>query len=301
MEKIDIFIFDDNTLMHSVYNNLFNDEYNIYCFKDIQEITNMNEKQPSLYLFNASNNNLQIVDIINFLKSKYATKDIPIIVIGPKNDIEFEEKCISSGAINYSYRPITQSLLSAYVSTLVNTFAKLYIYAFKDELTQIYNRRYFNDIIVNECSNSVRNNSKISLCMLDIDYFKLYNDNYGHPKGDEALSIVAKIISNTLKRSTDIAARYGGEEFVVVLPNVDCNGSKIIAEALIKNVMDLKLPHCKTEVKDLKFVTISVGVATGLKISDPDILITTADKNLYEAKHAGRNRYIHSNINNLHV
>jgi len=136
----------------------------------------------------------------------------------------------------------------------------------------------------------VRQATPLSLIMSDIDYFKLYNDEYGHLAGDDCLKKVATTINDTLKRPGDFAARYGGEEFVVVLPDTEINGGIEIAEAIHSNVGALGIKHTASSISDR--VTISLGVAGALpeKDSEPNGLISAADKALYRAKREGRNR-----------
>lgn len=159
-----------------------------------------------------------------------------------------------------------------------------------DALTGISNRRYFNDILEKEWLRARRNSTPLSLIMCDIDYFKLYNDHYGHLKGDDCLMRVARAINNTIKRPPDIAARYGGEEFVVLLPETSLDGAETVAELVRKNVAGLKILHEKSNVSP--YVTISIGVATLIpdRVMPMNSLIELADKVLYQAKKCGRNK-----------
>jgi diguanylate cyclase (GGDEF)-like protein len=162
-----------------------------------------------------------------------------------------------------------------------------------DGLTGISNRRCFDERLEKEWSRERRSMAPISLIFLDIDYFKLYNDTYGHLDGDECLISVAKILDKTLHRPADSLARYGGEEFVAILPETSEEGAIKIAEDLRSAVELMTLPHEKSKV--VGHVTVSLGVATmvpseGFKAID---LIDAADKALYLAKEAGRNRVCH--------
>ncbi|ANB61557.1 diguanylate cyclase [Anoxybacteroides amylolyticum] len=160
-----------------------------------------------------------------------------------------------------------------------------------DGLTGIYNRRTFDDYLSREWRLAARNKTPISLIMLDIDFFKSFNDTYGHQRGDECLQQVAKTLEQTLKRPTDLVARYGGEEFAVILPSTDLNGAYTVAEQLRKNVEALHIPHAGSLIS--RYVTISLGVATMKPASASDDgkqLIALADEGLYKAKQNGRNR-----------
>ncbi len=159
-----------------------------------------------------------------------------------------------------------------------------------DGLTGISNRRFFEEYSEREWKRAQRDKLPFTVVMIDLDYFKAYNDTYGHQKGDESLKAVAEIIKSSMKRPSDLAARYGGEEFILTLPDTNKEGGYELAEKLRKKVEDLKLEHknniCGNEI------TISLGVAMdiaepGKKLYD---LIDRADKALYEAKNSGRNR-----------
>ena len=158
-----------------------------------------------------------------------------------------------------------------------------------DPLTNIPNRRHFDNKMRDEWSRAFRNKLTFSLCIADIDHFKKFNDNYGHLHGDEVLKLVAQIIKNSLKRSTDFAARWGGEEFAVLLPNTDLEGAVRIAESIRANIEKAVVPNADEAGRR---ITVSIGAACA-KPADGGLitdLIERSDKALYEAKNAGRNR-----------
>ncbi len=159
-----------------------------------------------------------------------------------------------------------------------------------DGLTNIPNRRCFDKTFEYVWNNSLREQEKVSLLLLDVDYFKEYNDHYGHLEGDRALQRIAKTIEKSLKRSTDLIARYGGDEFVVLLPNTDRSGALRVAEHIKKQVQTLKLCHSHSDISDR--ITLSIGAATikpEVKMHKKE-LIDRADKGLYESKDKGRNQ-----------
>lgn len=162
--------------------------------------------------------------------------------------------------------------------------------SFLDDLTAIPNRRRFSEFINSEWRRSARNRSTIALVMIDIDFFKHFNDNYGHGAGDEVLQKVATTLQGALKRPGDFVARYGGEEFVVVLPDTDVQGALVIAEAMRREIEVLGISHRFSATSDR--LTISLGVAGMIAARDasPRVLIEAADEALYRAKQAGRNR-----------
>ena len=158
-----------------------------------------------------------------------------------------------------------------------------------DELTNIENRRGFNDYMIKEWDRAKRSKKPLSIIMMDIDYFKKYNDKLGHPAGDECLASIAALLKSTFRRPGDFIARYGGEEFIAVLPDTDLDGTKKLAENLRKGVEDLYIVHPDSTVSEV--VTISLGVATSTrKSSSFEALIKEADNELYVAKEMGRNR-----------
>ena len=164
-----------------------------------------------------------------------------------------------------------------------------------DGLTGAYNRRFFDERFAAEFGRAQRQNIPLSLIMLDVDYFKLYNDNYGHPAGDKVLISVVKALKSQLNRPTDVVVRYGGEEFAVILPDSGAEGGRVIAEKLRIAVSNLHLPHSQSKIAD--HITVSVGVAAYQPgaACDATALLKTADAALYDAKHSGRNCVRHFN------
>jgi len=159
-----------------------------------------------------------------------------------------------------------------------------------DGVTGSYNRRYFDMVIEEEWQRSMREGTPISLIMTDIDFFKYYNDEYGHQMGDVCLFSVAKIMGGQLKRASDFIARYGGEEFVIVLPNTSSESAQIMAEQLRRSVEEERIKAGNDEVSS--WVTVSIGVATTIAKRDQlsSVIVKAADQALYKSKHEGRNR-----------
>ncbi|MBA7549293.1 hypothetical protein ES705_41771 [subsurface metagenome] len=159
-----------------------------------------------------------------------------------------------------------------------------------DGLTQVANRRCFDQTIGREWSRLRRVNEPLSLILCDVDYFKLYNDTYGHQAGDECLCSIARTLEKQVRRSGDLVARYGGEEFAVILPGTDVDGASHVAGFLRLTIERLDIAHRASSVSP--HVTISLGVATAFPSGEmgPEMLIESADKALYDAKASGRNR-----------
>ena len=169
---------------------------------------------------------------------------------------------------------------------------KLETVSYTDSLTSLHNRRYFNFIYDKELKRAKREGSYITFMMLDIDFFKQYNDTYGHIEGDYALKSVAKVLKDTLQRPGDYVFRLGGEEFGVLLTQTDATNSAKLAQTLCDTVRDREIKHETSKAGD--FLTISVGVVSCLADNElnEDTLISHADKMLYEAKESGRDRYV---------
>lgn len=167
---------------------------------------------------------------------------------------------------------------------------KLKNYSMEDSLTGLANRRCFNEFIQNEWSRAVREGAVLSVIFVDIDFFKQYNDIYGHQCGDECLKKVGRCLEDCVKRPGDMTARYGGEEFITVLANTDLTGALEVAESMRESVLAMNMPHAGSAVRNK--LTISAGVASLVpqKELSPANLIDLADQALYEAKKEGRNR-----------
>lgn len=161
-----------------------------------------------------------------------------------------------------------------------------------DALTQIPNRRFLDDIYTKLYKEHLRDNTNLSVFMIDIDCFKAYNDFYGHLKGDKVLVQIAQTLQKALKRPTDFVARYGGEEFVVVLKETSLSGAVTMASELLYAIKFLQIPHEKSKI--LPYITTSIGIAW--KDFDSQItqeeLLAFADKALYKAKERGKNGYV---------
>jgi diguanylate cyclase (GGDEF)-like protein len=168
--------------------------------------------------------------------------------------------------------------------------AELQTQSGQDWLTGLANRRRFDEMFQQEWSRARRDETSLGVLMIDIDYFKPFNDTYGHQAGDNCLQRVAKAINGVVHRPGDLPGRYGGEEFVVVLPQTDAAGAALVAEKMRAQVAALRIPHANSRASDR--VTISVGAAAMIppEKSEPAVLIAAADQALYRAKREGRNR-----------
>ena len=169
---------------------------------------------------------------------------------------------------------------------------RLELFSQTDGLLQIANRGYFDKRLVEACSDAFRSRSPLGLLMIDVDFFKRYNDHYGHQAGDACLKLIAATVSGAMLRGTDLLARYGGEELVVILPDTDWQGTQQVAERVLDAVTALALPHARSDVAG--HVTVSIGGTSRIPSygTAGETLLTEADAALYRAKEAGRNRVV---------
>jgi len=247
------------------------------------------------------------IEVCRRIQGAEHLKDIPIIMVSVKDEVESIKMALDSGAIDYITKPVDKVELLARVQSgmrlkqemdrrkareraLEERNQMLERLSFLDGLTGVANRRYFDESITQECRRAARDNTSLSLVMLDIDFFKRFNDTYGHQKGDVCLKEVATALSESLKRPGDFVARYGGEEFVAVLPNTDIEGAVFVAEAMRSNVAILAIPHANSEAGSCVTVSLGVGSMNPTHDTEPAQLISMVDKALYEAKGEGRNR-----------
>jgi diguanylate cyclase (GGDEF)-like protein len=174
--------------------------------------------------------------------------------------------------------------------TLKQQSDQLRQYAFIDGLTGLHNRRALDDRLEAELRHAVRREHPLSVLLIDVDYFKKYNDHYGHLMGDEALRQVASALRNCMLRPVDLAARYGGEEFVCMLPDTPLEGAMLVGERLREQLAELAVPHAASEISSLLTVSIGAAAKSARLDLEPKPLLALADAALYEAKRAGRNR-----------
>jgi diguanylate cyclase (GGDEF)-like protein len=186
----------------------------------------------------------------------------------------------------------TLEILEATQAELLKKNQELQRLSRVDKLTQIANRYHFDEYLLQEWNRLELEQQPLSLIICDVDYFKKYNDFYGHQGGDRCLQQIAQVLLSVVKRPTDLVARYGGEEFAVIVPSTDVQGAIVVAEEIQQAIRQSKLPHARSDVSE--FITISLGIATIVPTSITSFanLIAAADKALYEAKRQGRDRYI---------
>jgi diguanylate cyclase (GGDEF)-like protein len=251
------------------------------------------KKQPDLILLDIMMPEMDGYEVCKRIKEDTKTMHIPIIFITAMSDAEDEYRGFELGGADYITKPFNTKLVRARVESQLRLKRKtdlLEKLSSIDGLTEIPNRRQFDETLANEWARARRAQSNISLILIDIDFFKQYNDHYGHAAGDKCLQKVAKTLNHSIKRPADFVARYGGEEFVVILPEIDHNSALIMANKLNESIVQLELPHEASQVS--QYVTISLGIATTIPQDDQrhESLLETSDKYLYEAKSSGRNQ-----------
>jgi len=248
---------------------------------------------PDLILLDVMMPEMDGFEVCRRLKQAPETRAIPVIFVTAKSDVVDEGNGLRLGAVDYIAKPFHLPIVLARVQNHINLKLKtdlLESQAMLDGLTNIPNRRRFDESLDIEWKRSLRAGVSLSLIMLDIDFFKSYNDHYGHGTGDVCLRKVAATLCGAIERSSDLVARYGGEEFAVVLAGTDAKGARTIAERFRTQVEDLCITHEFSTASN--HVTISLGVATVIPstVMTPADLLKMADDKLYQAKESGRNR-----------
>jgi diguanylate cyclase (GGDEF)-like protein len=178
-----------------------------------------------------------------------------------------------------------------FAETIEQQQEKLEQMSMTDGLTNIANRRALDLRLQHDIELSVRQKSSVVVLLIDIDYFKLFNDNYGHSAGDECLKLVAHTLSNTLQRDSDFVARYGGEEFVCILPNTNWAGAQEIVKRIFDELYTINIQHKYSEIADRITISMGIAISDPQQVLMPETIIKRADKALYAAKHAGKNAH----------
>jgi len=312
-----VLLVDDQLIVAEAIRRMLESEPTItfhYCSDSKKAIDMAVEVSPTTILQDLVMPDLDGMTLLRFYHNHPVLKNTPVIVLSSKEEPKDKSEAFSNGASDYLVKLPDQIELIAriqahsrsYLAQLQRDQAFRELHQLKKELeasnvelerlssidglTGIPNRRSFDEYLAKEWGRSVREENCLSLVLIDIDFFKKYNDGYGHQGGDDCLRKVATTLADTMRRSSDMVARYGGEEFAVVLPNTDIDGAVVIAEELRLAIEKLALKHEFSDAAE--FVTISLGAA-GIPPrcgEDSASLITLADEALYDAKAEGRNR-----------
>ena len=258
-------------------------------------------------------------ELAGLLRAQPESRNMPIIFL---TAADYNEQLVfkgyESGAVDYLFKPLNPQILLSKVGiflevhrqrkALAEKVAELQLVkeeleqanrrllslSYVDGLTGVPNRRYFDEMLQQEWRRATRDKQALSLLMIDVDGFKAFNDHYGHLEGDSCLREIARNLAATVKRPGDVLARYGGEEFVVMLPDTELEGARIVAEDMRESVARLSIPHACSVVHGRDCITVSLGVATAHPVPDmaSALLIEAADTALYKAKRGGRDRAV---------
>ncbi|MCL1906092.1 MAG: diguanylate cyclase [Clostridiales bacterium] len=293
IKKGSVLIVDDEESNIIALTHILDPYYTVFAVKDGQDAIEVAEEFcPDVVLLDVIMPEMNGYDVIGAMKRSEKTCDIPVIFITGLNNAEDEEKGLDLGAADYISKPFSPAVVKLRVQNQIKILNQLRVIerlSTEDQLTAIPNRRGFDKRMDMEWARAIRENTCISILVMDIDKFKAYNDTYGHQQGDAVLRSVAKTIESSLNRPGDFAARWGGEEFVVLLPKTDINGAENIANRIRLNISDVVI-SCADGTKTR--VTVSIGINTRAPGQDSlhNSFIEEADKALYKAKQTGRNR-----------
>jgi diguanylate cyclase (GGDEF)-like protein len=288
-----VLVVDDESLYLQLIADILGDDYEVLVAREGMtglEIAAGNA--PQLVLLDLMMPGIDGFEVYRCLKADQRTCETPVIFITGRSDLADEIKGLKMGAVDYITKPFNPDLVRARVNTHVNFKLmrdKLAMLAATDGLTGLANRSHFDKMLAYEYARHARSGKELSLVILDIDHFKAFNDTYGHVRGDECLREIARAMTRTVSRATDLPARYGGEEFTVLLPETHLTGAVLLAEKVRNCICDLDLTHSHSSTG---YVTASVGVATGRFLAGSSILdvVHEADMQLYAAKAGGGNR-----------
>jgi len=312
-----VLVVDDQLIVVEAVRRMLQSQTDIefhYCTDPTKAIDKAIEVSPSVILLDLVMPEIDGMTLLSFFRANSKTEDIPIIVVSAIETPVDKGAAFSAGATDYivklpdkielvaRIRSHSQNYLNklqrdeAFIelkslkAELEESNEALQLLSCLDGLTGVANRRRFDEFLAKEWKRAMREKTSIALILIDIDYFKAFNDNYGHQQGDETLKSVVNALNSGINRPADLLARYGGEEFVVVLPETNMMGAMILANSLRQRVSSLEIPHEYSDTSD--YVTVSLGVSCcegGQVFKSSTKLITDADKALYEAKDAGRN------------
>ncbi|WP_152058134.1 GGDEF domain-containing response regulator [Aliarcobacter butzleri] len=295
-KKPTILVVDDMTTTLLLLHDLLKDTYEVKIAKSGTKALEILESPNDidLILLDIEMPDINGYDVCKRIKNNETIKNIPIIFITGRTSQEDEEYGLNLGAIDYITKPFNKAIVKLRIKNYLNLkikndmLEKLSMY---DGLTNIRNRRFFDETFEKTFNEIKRDKKSLAVLMIDIDFFKPYNDNYGHGQGDETLRKVAKALEKTIKRASDFVARYGGEEFVILLKDINKDGVEAVANNLLNAVRELKITHEFSKIEN--YVTVSIGVSYYNSSSDITKLelLLKADEALYSVKNSGRNNF----------
>lgn len=292
-----ILIVDDNLPLIAVIGRMLEPLAQVsYATNGAAALRAMNTRAPDLVLLDEQMPGMSGTQLCRLMQDDPALAAVPIIFVTGHDSAEAEVRALSNGAVDFIAKPINEAILIARVRTqlrLKSLSDQLLRSATRDGLTGLTNRGDFDRRLSLEWARAARAGSTVSLVVLDVDHFKLFNDRYGHPAGDRCLQAVARVLGAQARRATDVAARCGGEEFALLMPDTTLTGAQEAAERARQEVAALRMPHAASPTA--AHVTVSIGVAAcrplPCVVSDGATgLVELADQALYAAKSLGRDR-----------
>ncbi|TLX51485.1 diguanylate cyclase response regulator [Pseudoalteromonas ruthenica] len=297
MRPARILVVDDDELNRVILEKTLIPKHNVICVESAETMFEwLATNSVDLILLDIVMPGMDGYEALRKLKHGERTQPIPVIIISANDSLVDEAKGLELGAMDYITKPFGSAIVRARVKNQLTIKQKndlLEMLASIDGLTEIPNRRYFDEQLSREWRRSVRAGLPLSVVLIDIDFFKRYNDHYGHQRGDECLKKVASTLVANCQRGSDFVARYGGEEFAAVLPGSEEGTAMALAQKLKRVIEELNVAHIDSPVAD--HVTISMGVSTYPGFGDAQSesqLIERADRGLYKAKQQGRNTIV---------
>lgn len=290
-----LLIVDDQPLNIQALHRVFADDCQVFmATSGAQALQLCSQQLPDLVLLDVQMPGMDGIEVCLRLKADAQLRETPVIFVTAHQDAETETRGLGCGAVDFISKPFNPAVVRARVQTQLKLKLQsdlLRELAFIDGLTGLHNRRFFDERFAAELQRAQRNNTSLAVALIDVDFFKRYNDHYGHLLGDDALRGVALALRTVLKRPGDMVCRYGGEEFACVLPETDEAGAQAVAQALEQAVRALRTPHAQSEVGPV--LTVSVGVAVGVPAADCSLasMLLLADTQLYRAKAQGRGQF----------
>lgn len=294
-EECNVLIVDDEQMSRMLLESILESVFTCFTAESGEEaIAYCKSNLPDLVLLDMNMPDINGLDVCTALKASPETNHIPVIFVTSTMDIDSENACWEVGASDFVMKPVNASTLTHRIKTHLQNKLRtefLEMMTFHDQLTGLYNRMYLTNEIPLLIKQVARDKSTVGAIMIDIDYFKLFNDTYGHLEGDICLQKVAQIVSDTVKRPKDAVIRFGGEEFLVILPYIDHQGTKLVANQLVEAVADAKISHGKG-IENRVSISAGFAVWKACDVVEEDVaaLIEEADISLFEAKELGRNQ-----------
>jgi len=291
-----ILIVDDEKANRQLLRELLQEEATIIFAKNGEQSLELAEKHlPDLILLDIMMPDMSGFEVMAKIKSNPATINISVIFITGLANSDDEEKGFDLGCCDYIYKPFKANVVVARVLThleLIQQRKILNEIAHIDALTGVSNRREMDAILAQELLANERDNNQLAVVLIDIDYFKDFNDNYGHGAGDIALKKVAASFKEVLHRPRDFIARFGGEEFVIILPDIDLNGVKMVLNNINQSLAAKEIKHEFSQTFNLLTISLGAVLIDGKTKLTPENVLNKADQLLYKAKHQGRNQMV---------